>query len=178
MSAIKDHIESIEIRLLESTFGQRSLAWYRRLPDRDQVLFKLVLGASLAALLIVALLLPSANFALGSVRDYQQARDDHHWLRANEQGALKAANADARPADDNTLLAASVASAKEFNLKFRRYEPTADGDLRIWLEQAPFDDLLAWLQALAARHQLNVDNLTISPEANNGLVNARLEIKG
>ncbi len=178
MLNIKDHIERFEIRLLESTFGQRCLAWYRRLPDRDQLLFNLLLGLAIVAVIVIAVLLPSARYALSSVGDYQQARDDLQWLRANEHAAIKVANADSNPVDANSLLSMSVASAKEFGIKFRRYEPTADGDLRIWLEKVPFDKLVGWVQAIAGRHQLNVDNMTVSPEAGNGLVNARLEVKG
>lgn len=178
MLTIKDHLERFEIRLLESTLGQRCLAWYRRLPDRDQLLFNLVLGLTLAAAIVTLVLLPSARYASSSVSDYQQARDDIQWLRANEQAAMKVANADSNPVDANSLLSTSVSSAKEFGIKFRRYEPTADGDLRIWLEKVPFDKLVGWVQAIAGRHQLDVDSITVSPEGDNGLVNARLEVKG
>jgi general secretion pathway protein M len=178
MLVLRDHIERLEIRLLESTLGQRCLAWYRRLPDRDQLLFNLLMGLTLAALVIVGAVLPSARYVLESVSDYQTARDDIEWLRANEKAALAIASADSSPVDANTLLSKTVASAKEFGIKFRRYEPTADGDLRIWLEKVPFDDLLGWIQAIAGRHQLNVDSITVSPESNSGLVNARMEVKG
>lgn len=178
MLALRDYIERFEIRLLESTVGQRCLAWYRRLPDRDQLLFNLSMGVTLALLVIIGVLLPSARYALESVSDYQTARDDIEWLRANEKAALVIASAASRPVDPNALLSTTVASAKEFGIKFRRYEPTADGDLRIWLEKVPFDELLSWIQAIAGRHQLHVDNITLSPEAESGLVNARMEVKG
>ncbi len=178
MSLFKDHMERLEIRLLESTIGQRCLAWYRRLPDRDQLLFNLLMGVTLVTLIVVAVVLPAARYALASVSEYQTARDDMQWLQANEQAAMKIANADAKPIDANSLLSTTVASAREFGIKFRRYEPTADGELRIWLEKVSFDKLLSWVQAIAGRHQLNVDSITVSPEAESGLINARLEVKG
>jgi hypothetical protein len=116
MLVLRDHIERLEIRLLESTVGQRCLAWYRRLPDRDQLLFNLLMGLTLAALVIVGAVLPSARYVLESVSDYQTARDDIEWLRANEKAALAIASADSSPVDANTLLSKTVASAKEFGI--------------------------------------------------------------
>jgi general secretion pathway protein M len=178
MTLVKDYLERVEIRVLESTLGQRALAWYRRLPDRDQFLFNSCLVLVLALIIVVTLLLPAGRYAVNSVSAYQQARDDYQWLQTNEQAALKAAAASAEPADANSLLSTAVSSAQAFGLEFSRYEPTADGDLRIWLDKARFESLVGWLQDIAVRHQLNVDTLTVSPEADNGLVNVRLEIKG
>ncbi len=178
MAVIRDAVERLEIRVLESTLGQRALAWHRRLPDRDQFLFNSVAIALAALLIVLTVLLPSTRFALNSISAYQQARGDLQWLQANEQGALKAAAAAAKPVDANSMVSTAVSSAQAFGLEFRRYEPTADGDLRIWLEQASFDSLVAWLQDMANRHQLDVDSLTVSPGSDSGLVNVRLEIKG
>ena len=178
MQLLKDYLERVEIRVLESTLGQRTLAWYRRLPDREQFLFNLMVLGLLALMFVVVVLLPASRYAIDSVSAYQQAQDDYQWLLANEQGALQAAAVDGKPRDTNSLTSTVVSSAQAFGLEFRRYEPTADGDLRIWLEQASFDNLVGWLQDMANRHQLSVDNITISPESNNGLVNVRLEIKG
>ncbi len=178
MTWVKDYVERVEIRILESTLGQRALAWYRRLPDRDQFLFNCCLVLVLALIIVVALLLPAGRYAVNSVSAYQQARDDYQWLQANEQAALQAAAATAAPVDANSLLSTAVSSAQAFGLEFRRYEPTADGDLRIWLDNARFESLVGWLQDIALRYQLNVDTITVSPEGDNGLVNVRLEIKG
>jgi general secretion pathway protein M len=178
MTLLKDYLERVEIRLLESTLGQRVLAWHRRLPDREQFLFNGFVVLALALLIVAMLLLPAGRYAVNSVSGYQQARDDYRWLQANEKAALKAAAAVAKPVDANSLLSTAVSSARAFGLEFRRYEPTADGDLRIWLEKARFESLVGWLQDIALRHQLNVDSITVSPEAGNGLVNVRLEIKG
>ena len=89
-----------------------------------------------------------------------------------------AAAAEGKPRDTNSLTSTAVSSASAFGLEFRRYEPTADGDLRIWLEQASFDKLVGWLQDMSSRHQLHIDTISISPESSKGLVNVRLEIKG
>jgi general secretion pathway protein M len=179
MTLVKDSIERLEIRVLESTLGQRALAWYRRLPDRDQFLFNILSVCGLALLIIVSLLLPASRYAINSVNAYQQARGDYQWLLDNEQAALKVAAASAKPVDANSLLSTAESSAQAFGLEFKRYEPTADGDLRIWLEKAQFESLVSWLQDIASRYQLNVDSIAVSPEANhNGLVNVRLEIKG
>lgn len=178
MTWLTDTIERLEIRILESTLGQRALAWYRRLPDRDQFMLQLLAVGCLALMIVGSLALPSSRYALHSLNAYQQARDDVQWLQANEGAARKIAATESRPVDANAMVSSAVNSAKQFGLQFHRYEPTADGDLRIWLEKASFNSLVAWLDALSSEHKLHVDNLTVSPEAVDGLVNARLEIKG
>lgn len=178
MILVTDYMERLEIRLLESTIGQKALAWYRRLPDREQSLFNLLAMSSLSILLIASLALPSSRFVLNAVSAYEQAREDITWMRAHEDSAQKIAAAESRPMDPNGMVTTAVSSAKAFDLKFRRYEPTADGDLRIWLEEVSFGQVVTWLQDLSNRHQLQVDTLTITPSAQAGQVDVRLEIKG
>lgn len=178
MSIARDYLERIEIGVLESPAGQRGLAWYRRLPDREQFLLQ-VMSIALVGLCVIALLaVPSSHFLLNAASAYERANTDRQWLEANEEKAVKVAAMQGRPVDANSLVSTSVASAKRFGLEFRRYEPTADGDLRIWMEHATFDSVVGWIADLSKSHQLNIDSITVSPEPATGKVNVRLEIKG
>ena len=57
-------------------------------------------------------------------------------------------------------------------------QPTGDGGLRIRLDHAPFDGMVAWLARLSQQHGVRVESAEIEPAGEPGLVNAGLVLKG
>ncbi len=73
-----------------------------------------------------------------------------------------------------TLIDRSVRSAG-LDSALRRIEPQADGSLQLWLDNAGFSDLLAWLDGLPSGIVLN--QLELSRRAGDR-VDARLHLQG
>ncbi len=65
---------------------------------------------------------------------------------------------------DRTVRAAGLAGA------LRRIEPDGEQRVRLWLQQAPFDPLVTWLQSLAGDHGIQVYAANIDPGESTGLV--------
>ena len=82
-----------------------------------------------------------------------------------------------RSRDNHQLQQTLVSSAKAFDLSFRRYQAMEGGALRIWMEPVNLADLLRWLQELSARYQLDVEALSVAPEAGSNLLSVRLDIR-
>lgn len=177
MRLINETIERLEIGLLESPPGQRLLGWYRRLPDRDQSLVWSGGAALLVVLVLGAVVLPSVGFANAQLAAYRRADADFRWLLAQEDAARRAAAALARGGDLQALQNSLASSAQAHRLSLRRYQPIDQSNLRVWLEQVAFEDLVGWIQALATEHQLHVAALSVTPAAGGGRVDVRLDIR-
>lgn len=178
MSFLSEYSERLEIRILESPPGQRALAWFRKLPDREQFFLKLGLALSIFLLVIASVVIPAFNFTAESVREYQHARDNLAWLHANETRAKQIAQSTRRHGDSGEMQQILVATAADFGLAFHRYEPSAKQGLRIWMSGVVFADVIRWLQHIHQQYQLDVLKLSISSEAVPSRVNVRVDVQG
>lgn len=177
MRMVNEALERLEILVLESPVGQRLLAWYRRLPDRDQAACRSVVMGALILLPLLTLVLPATRFALGQLSSYQQARADYQWFTAQETAARRAAASLARDGDTQQLQQQLAGAAEAHHLSLKRYQTVEDGSLRVWIESVAFDDLVHWVQVLADQHQLQLAALSVTPAAREGTVNVRMDIR-
>ncbi|MFQ5487022.1 MAG: type II secretion system protein GspM [Gammaproteobacteria bacterium] len=78
-----------------------------------------------------------------------------------------------------SLLALADQTAKQAGLgnAIKRVEPEGQDKVHIRLEQAPFDDLTAWLEKLQLGHQVRIVSITIDRQALPGLVDVRLTLE-
>ncbi|MBI3771854.1 MAG: type II secretion system protein M [Gammaproteobacteria bacterium] len=115
-----------------------------------------------------------------SVAEQQKLRD---WMaksaaevhRLQSQGGGVAVN------DGRSLLTLVDQTARAENLgpALRRVEPEgSDKVVRVLLEQAPFDDVIRWLQTIKQRHGVNVVSITFDKQPISGMVNARMTLTG
>ncbi|MDP3859623.1 MAG: type II secretion system protein M [Stagnimonas sp.] len=57
-----------------------------------------------------------------------------------------------------------------------RIQPDGDKEVKIWLEDVPFDQLARWIGVLQSRYGISVSGAEIERRASDGLVNARLSL--
>jgi general secretion pathway protein M len=105
----------------------------------------------------------------------QQALLD--WLEAVtplaerlRQGGPPAADPDGRSllgVTDETARAAGLAGA------LARIEPTGDGRVRVWLEEAAFIDVMEWLERFSRAHPVRIDRMQVDRARAEGTVNVR-----
>ena len=59
----------------------------------------------------------------------------------------------------------------------KRVEPEGKDAVRVWLDGASFDALVAWLEVMSSRYAADVDTISIERAGAPGLVNARLTLR-
>jgi general secretion pathway protein M len=156
------------------------IRWFRSRERREQ---RALLAATAASVLFLAYSLwwQPLDRDLHRLRaTVAQQRATLHWMQraAAEVQRLRAAgvtissNARRRP-----LLSIADGSARSSGLhqSVSRLEPRGNNRVRIWLERAPFDRLVAWLAALQQHDGVVVDSASLR-RAGAGLVNATLEL--
>ena len=67
-------------------------------------------------------------------------------------------------------------STSRHNLQVSRLQPNSRGDIQVRLENALFDDLLAWLDDVENREGLLVTEVAITPAGSPGRVNVSIRI--
>lgn len=58
------------------------------------------------------------------------------------------------------------------------FQPGRDGDVRLRLEGAAFEDLLQWLYEMEFQHQVRIAELSILPARETGRVSAQVVLRG
>lgn len=71
-----------------------------------------------------------------------------------------------------------TAKAGQLGDSMKRVEPDGSNRVRVWLEQASFDDTMRWLEKLQKDYSMDIDSVVIDKEEAPGRVNVRLVFKG
>jgi len=80
---------------------------------------------------------------------------------------------------DRSLMARVDAGLRDAGLSavLSRIEPDGDGRVRLWLEDAPFDGVIAWLEGLVDRERVKVIDASLDRSAGPGQVRVRLTLE-
>jgi general secretion pathway protein M len=109
------------------------------------------------------------------------AESDLAWMRAvaPQVGARAATRPVTLVPDSRSLLARADASAREAGLgaALLRVEPVSARQVRVYFEQAGFDAMMRWLEALAARQGTRVVEMSAQRADGVGLVDARVTLE-
>lgn len=151
--------------------------WYAKLAPREQLFVKLG-AAAVAVMLLLALIVPlNRNIAQARQRVANKQADLAFIQQAIPQ--LAAAGPAVAPASPETLVVLVDSSAREGGLgkSLSSSQPTGTGSLRIRLDHAPFDGIVAWLARLSQQHGVSVESAEVEAAAETGFVNATLTLK-
>lgn len=114
--------------------------------------------------------------------DVAEQRETLAWMqRAAKEIERLRGNSAASPsvASEGSLLTTTDRTAREhgFSEALKRIQPDGQRSVRVWLENAPFDDMVRWLDALASEHGVTVSTLVVDPADSSGRIDARLVLK-
>lgn len=80
--------------------------------------------------------------------------------------------------NDVSLLAAVDQASKDGVLgkPLSRINPDGDKQVRVWIDDVPFDALLRWIDDLQTRYAVHIDNVAVERRPAPGVVSARLSL--
>ncbi len=153
------------------------LEWYANLAERERrvVLFGAIGGA---VLLLLAILLP-LNRNISQARQRVTVKQGDLAFIQAVRAQLAAAGPGTGAASAESLVVLIDSSARESGLgkALTSSQPTGDGGLRIRLEHAPFDAVVAWLARLSQQQGVRVESAEIETAGEKGFVNAGMVLK-
>lgn len=150
-------------------------AWYAGLQQREQRV--VALGAIALGLIILVggILLPLQSAVSRAVKGNETRREDLAWMRANAR-EIRERGADV-PADTGeapVVLVDRIGRQVGLGGSLRGTQPNTSGGVRVQLEAAPFDTLVAWLDTLDRQYGLAIESITVDRTPSPGLVNASI----
>ena len=153
-------------------------AWFLGLAPRERWLFGG--AAALVALLLVYLLVvePLQQRRAMLERGVVAQRELLGWMR-DAIVPLRGGTTAPAGSRGQSLFAVVDRSARATVLAgaLQRVQPEGQASVRVWFEDAPFDDLVRWVAALQREHGVTVNTLSVERTDTAGLVNARLTLE-
>lgn len=156
--------------------------WLAGLEPRERML--VYAAAALIGLLLVyaVVIAPLYSRYDKLVDSVDQQRETVQWMQQNAVTIrrLKGAGPGAgQGLAGRSLLSVADSEARTATLgpALKRVEPEGKDAVRVWLDGASFDALVAWLEVMSSRYAADVDTISIERAGAPGLVNARLTLR-
>jgi general secretion pathway protein M len=150
-------------------------AWYASLQQREQRV--VAIGGVLLALIIlfVGILMPLQSAVSKALQDNDTKRQDLAWMRVNAAEVQAAASQiPANTGEAPVVLVDRVGRESGLASALRGTQPNGTGGVRVQLEAAPFDTMIAWLATLDRRYGFALETITVDRAAAPGMVNANI----
>lgn len=159
---------------------QTAFRHYDNLAPREKTYLQVMVVSLVLAFLYFVVWLPSHQYKVDSHKGLDSARQTLVFVKENIAVAksVAASNQVAQTGqiDPQTMVSKVSALGKKRGIELKRFEPSGDNRIRIWIEDMPFNAMVQWLQELEKQHGLKVAELSLDRDDKAGLVNARLLI--
>ena len=159
------------------------IAQYDQLARRDQQALLVLMVAVLLGLLYFAVWSSATSFHDSAAAQQENAAELLAWMQANETTIkrLGSASGDASQGsvdlpDGRALMALVTRSARESGLALQRFEPSGENAIRVWIEDAPFAEVAAWLERLKSGNGVIIDQAAMDRADEPGRVSVRLTL--
>lgn len=154
--------------------------WFNGLASREKILVTIAAAFAALALVIVAVIRPLAS---GRARMEESIVDKRAVLADIERVAARfgpnaGAQATAVQPGNESLVVLIDRTTRSSGLGgyLKRNEPDGTASIRLRFENAPFDDLVAWLVELRVTQGISVTSATTDPAQDAGRVNASFQL--
>lgn len=149
------------------------------LDSREQLSLK-VLSIVLACFIAYfAVWQPAKNYMSSEYASLEQSQELLQLIRNNRQKlASVGQRSNNQPAAMNSQQLVSTVTnlAKKNALSLKRFEPSGDNKVKVWLEDAPFDKMVEWLAQLEKNLKVRVEQISVEKEDAPGMISARLTL--
>lgn len=156
---------------------QQAQDWLRSLAPRERWL---VLVCGVFVLITLAYLLVWEPLQLAHQRRVEGLQSSRALAQRLEVIGSQVGRGGGARINRNVSLLSAVDQATRSGLLPKppsRLQPEGDAEVRIWLDDIPFDALLRWVSDLETRQGIRVDTAEIERAATPGAVSARLSLK-
>lgn len=154
-------------------------SWFLSLTPRERMMVQAagsVIGLFIIYLFIIEPI--STNYERNK-KNVLSATETLIWMNnaAREVDALRGGELSTeRKQGKQFILSAVDKSARQAGLAtvMKRVQPEGESGVRIWFENAAFDELIKWLATVESKHGLLVNEINIEKTESTGLVNVRV----
>lgn len=154
-------------------------AWFLSLTSRERIMVQAAGSVIFLFLVYLLMIEPISTNYQRNKNNVASATETLDWMKsaAQEVNALLGGEfSSERKQGKQFILSAVDKSARQAGLAtvMKRVQPEGESGVRIWFENAAFDDLIKWLATVESKHGLLVNEINIEKTESTGLVNVRV----
>jgi general secretion pathway protein M len=151
--------------------------WWENL-QRQEKLAAAATGLAVTLLVVYLLLQPLLSSRVRLREEVSNRRAELAWMRdaAKEIGQSDAAARNGGAAIPPLQFIDQAARENHLSEQLKRVEPGSGGEIKVWLSNAAYVDLVRWLRQLSTAGRLAITNLNVEKGASPGLVSAQLTL--
>lgn len=153
--------------------------WYLSLTQRERTMVQVAASVMVIFILYLFILEPISSNYEQNKKNVATATATLEWMRAAAEEVKQLSGGHAlteRPQGKQFVLSLVDSSARKAGLAtvMKRVQPEGDSGVRVWFENAAFDELVSWLATIESEHGLSVNEINIEKTESTGLVNVRV----
>ena len=153
--------------------------WFLSLTQRERILIQAAASVVGVFVLYFLIIEPISSTYEQNKKNVASSMETLQWMRmaAQEVKELSGGRAIRKGSKGKQFILSTVdKSAKNAGLAsvMKRVQPESDTGVRVWFENAPFDELIKWLSIIESKNGLYVNEINIEKTETTGLVNVRV----
>lgn len=153
--------------------------WWEQREPREQLILiaaSIVVGALLYFLIVWEPIYESLHQKNAELKE---TRELANWLTEIRPEVRRSGVQAPSRSSNRSMLSVVDTAARQAKLspKVKRMQPDGDDTVRVWIEEAPLNDVLRWIQSLHARHAITTSNLNMDRGKQPGTATVRLTLK-
>lgn len=154
-----------------------ALVWYRERDAREQAVLRLLAATLVVAVFWFALLSPLLSGRDQARQQWISAEQTRQWIEDNREAVMAARQQSGAGSAGGDWIANLNARAAEYQVTLKGYTPEGEDSVRVLLEEQPFSNVMAWLQALERGAGVSPASIEISEGSREGTVNVRATLE-
>ena len=155
------------------------LKQFEMMPARDQLALKVLAAVMLVLFLYFGLWQPAYQYKQNAQIDLQQQQDLLALVMENKAALTQMSGAGSSTSaalNSQQLVSAVTNLAKQAGVLLKRFEPSGEQEIKVWVEDASFDKMMNWLNTLQKTLNVRVEQISLEKTDAPGLVSARLTL--
>ncbi|MFC6635658.1 type II secretion system protein GspM [Microbulbifer taiwanensis] len=149
---------------------------WQALPSNDQRALGILILFVGGLFLVYGMFMPAKNFFDGARLRADESQQLVQWIES-QRPVLERLEPVAAAQSSGTLLQRVTAAAEQHRITIKRFEPEGDGRIRLWIEEARYQDLQPWLNNLM-QQKFSIRTVNLDSLPQEGMVSARLTLEG
>ncbi|WP_018414626.1 type II secretion system protein M [Teredinibacter turnerae] len=150
--------------------------WWNKASTRDQLSLAIGGGILLLYLCYMVLLKPVTEMRDNQLRRNMAQAEALERVRELAATWINREGNGENSSNGRSLVDLVNSSLQQNSLRMTGMQPSGANDVRLRLEQVPFDNLLAWLYDIEVSQRLQVKDISVATGSNEGLVSVNIRL--
>lgn len=156
----------------------KALKQYEMLPARDRMALKALVSVLILLFLYFGLWQPAYQYKKDADAYLLQQQELLALVQENKSALsnLSKSSSAAVGLNSQQLVSSVTNLAKQAGVVLKRFEPSGENEIKVWVDDASFDKMMTWLSTMKKTLNVRVEQISIEKSEQIGLVSSRLTL--